>query len=215
MVGSPCDDSDATISNNIITGNTGYLLGGGIWVQRGAPRIQYNRIQNNIAGCAGRLRARRRDRNGRCRAAVPCSATSSLAILSPAAEHRMAAESTSLRGGGPVLLANNTIVANAINGVRATSNITLVNNIIVTHPVGVSASATVNTSYNIYFGNTTNAQGFALSGTDLTVNPQLTANYHLNAGIACHRCGHAHERAESRHRPRAARDDRPLRHLQD
>src|SRR4051794_4187704 len=46
-------DSDATISNNIITGNTGYLLGGGIWVQRGAPRIQYNRIQNNTADGQG------------------------------------------------------------------------------------------------------------------------------------------------------------------
>ena len=42
-------DSDATISNNIITGNIGYLLGGGIYVQRGTPRIQYNRIQNNTA----------------------------------------------------------------------------------------------------------------------------------------------------------------------
>ena len=71
-----------------------------------------------------------------------------------------------------------------MNGIHADSNITLVNNIITTHPVGVAVGAgvTVKTSYNIYFGNTTNAQGFFLSGTDLTVNPQLTANYHLNAG---------------------------------
>src|SRR6185503_19497614 len=88
-----------------------------------------------------------------------------------------------VNGGGPVLLANNTFVGNTVNGVHADSGgIILVNNIIMTHPVGVSAGATTNTSYNIYFGNTTNAQGFALSGTDLTVNPQLTANFHLNPG---------------------------------
>ena len=63
-------------------------------------------------------------------------------------------------GGGPVILANNTIVGNAVNGVHADFGITLVNNIIMTHPVGVSAGATTNTSYNIYFGNTTNTQGF-------------------------------------------------------
>lgn len=40
-------DSNAVISNNLITGNVAYLLGGGIWVQRGAPLIAGNRIENN------------------------------------------------------------------------------------------------------------------------------------------------------------------------
>jgi parallel beta-helix repeat protein len=40
-------DSNAIVSNNIISGNTAFLLGGGIWVQRGAPTIQNNQIRNN------------------------------------------------------------------------------------------------------------------------------------------------------------------------
>ena len=173
-------DSDATISNNIITGNVGYLLGGGIWVQRGAPRIQFNRIQENVADAQGAFA-----QGG----GIGMEAASGSVLSNIIANNTFTGGGTVngggvdiTSGGGPVLLANNTIVGNTVNGVRAASSITLVNNIIMTHPVGVSATATVNTSYNIYFGNTTNAQGFSLSGTDLTVNPQLTGNHHLSAG---------------------------------
>ena len=31
----------------MITGNLGYLLGGGVWVQNGAPVLQNNHIENN------------------------------------------------------------------------------------------------------------------------------------------------------------------------
>ena len=173
-------DSDSTISNNIITGNIGYLLGGGIWVQRGVPRIQYNRIQNNTADAQGAF----------AQGGGIGMEGAGGSVLSNIIANNTFIGGTTVNGGGidtssggdPVLLANNTIVGNAVNGVHADFGITLVNNIIMTHPVGVSAGATTNTSYNIYFGNTTNTQGFSLSGTDLTVNPQLTANYHLNAG---------------------------------
>jgi parallel beta-helix repeat protein len=40
-------NSNAIVSNNTITGNIAYLLGGGIWVQNGAPLLQGNRIENN------------------------------------------------------------------------------------------------------------------------------------------------------------------------
>ena len=40
-------NSDAIISHNIITDNSGYFLGGGVWVQNGAPRLEYNRIEYN------------------------------------------------------------------------------------------------------------------------------------------------------------------------
>jgi hypothetical protein len=172
-------DSDATISNNVVTGNTGYLLGGGIYVQRGSPRIQYNRIQNNIADAQGNFA------NG---GGIELEGATASVISNIIANNSFINVANATGGGvdvnfgGPVLLANNTVYGNSINGIRATGNIILVNNIIMNHPVGVSATATVNTSYNIYFGNTTNAQGFSLSGTDLTVNPQLTADYHLNAG---------------------------------
>ena len=172
-------DSDATISNNIITGNIGYLLGGGIYVQRGTPRIQYNRIQNNTADGQG---------NFALGGGIEMETAAGLVRSNIIANNTFTGGGTmngggvDINGGGPVILANNTIVGNAINGVHADIAVTLVNNIVMTHPVGVSAGATTTTSYNIYFGNTTNTQGFPLSGTDLTVNPQLTADYHLNAG---------------------------------
>jgi hypothetical protein len=42
-------DTNATVSHNVVTGNHGYLFGGGIWVQRGAPRLEANRIEGNLA----------------------------------------------------------------------------------------------------------------------------------------------------------------------
>ncbi|HEU0209640.1 MAG TPA: FG-GAP-like repeat-containing protein [Candidatus Udaeobacter sp.] len=171
-------DSDATISNNIISGNTGYLLGGGIYVQRGIVRIQYNRIQNNTADGQNNFALgggiEMETAAGSLRSNVIANNTFTVGGTKTGG-------GVDINGGGPVVLANNTIVGNAINGVNASIALTLVNNIVMTHPVGVSAGATTTTSYNIYFGNTTNTQGFALSGTDLTVNPQLTSDYHLNA----------------------------------
>ena len=46
-------DSDATIRNCVVSGNRSFLLGGGIWVQRGAPRIERSRIEGNIADSGG------------------------------------------------------------------------------------------------------------------------------------------------------------------
>jgi len=46
-------DSDATVRNSIITGNQGFLYGGGIFVQRGAPSILNNQITNNTVTPGG------------------------------------------------------------------------------------------------------------------------------------------------------------------
>lgn len=40
-------DSNALIISNTIRNNTAFLLGGGVWVQRGAPVLQDNQITNN------------------------------------------------------------------------------------------------------------------------------------------------------------------------
>jgi predicted outer membrane repeat protein len=40
-------DSDALLISNTIHHNAAFLLGGGIWVQRGGPVLQGNRIENN------------------------------------------------------------------------------------------------------------------------------------------------------------------------
>jgi hypothetical protein len=42
-------DSDALVRNNVITNNVSYFLGGGVWVQRGAPTLERNRIDHNRA----------------------------------------------------------------------------------------------------------------------------------------------------------------------
>src|SRR6185503_16381480 len=42
-------DSDALVRNNVITNNVSYFLGGGVWVQRGAPTLEGNRIDHNRA----------------------------------------------------------------------------------------------------------------------------------------------------------------------
>ena len=46
-------DSDAIVRNNIISGNVAALLGGGIWIQRGAPLLENNRIENNLSSGDG------------------------------------------------------------------------------------------------------------------------------------------------------------------
>jgi cysteine-rich repeat protein len=45
--------SNATVRNCIVTDNRAYLFGGGIWVQSGAPRIEGNRIEGNVASFGG------------------------------------------------------------------------------------------------------------------------------------------------------------------
>ena len=41
--------SNAVLRGNVITGNSAFLLGGGVWVQTGAVRLERNRIENNTA----------------------------------------------------------------------------------------------------------------------------------------------------------------------
>lgn len=41
-------DSNALIISNTIENNVAFLLGGGVWVQRGAPVLQGNQIRNNL-----------------------------------------------------------------------------------------------------------------------------------------------------------------------
>ncbi len=41
------NDSNALISNNVISDNVAYLFGGGAWVQRGAPHFENNQVEYN------------------------------------------------------------------------------------------------------------------------------------------------------------------------
>ncbi len=46
-------NSDAVVINNTIRGNRAFLLGGGIWVQNGAPSLEGNRIEDNLSDGLG------------------------------------------------------------------------------------------------------------------------------------------------------------------
>ena len=48
-------DSNATVRNCVVTNNRASLFGGGIWVQRGTPRFERNRIENNAVVGDGAL----------------------------------------------------------------------------------------------------------------------------------------------------------------
>jgi hypothetical protein len=84
----------------------------------------------------------------------------------------------------PGTMTNNTIVNNGDRGIDTVSPLTLTNNIIMSNTVGVYTVSpyTVTETYNDFYANDTNAQGFTLDPTDLTVNPHLTADYHLSPG---------------------------------
>ncbi len=174
--------SDATISNNVISGNTGYLLGGGIWVQNGAPRIQYNRIQNNTASSGGGTVLG----GGIELENTQASVVSNIIANNTLSGSPVYGGGIDISGGGPVTLANNTITNNNAQGVTTNATLTVFNSIITNQEIGISTTApavTVNSTYNIYFGNTLDNFGFTLGGTDMPgVDPQLTADFHLNAG---------------------------------
>ena len=42
-------DSHALVISNTIRGNSAFFLGGGIWVQRGAPQLAGNRVEDNLS----------------------------------------------------------------------------------------------------------------------------------------------------------------------
>jgi hypothetical protein len=46
-------DSNALVRDNVVTGNRAFLFGGGIWVQRGAPRLEGNRVEDNAVTDGG------------------------------------------------------------------------------------------------------------------------------------------------------------------
>lgn len=101
-------NSDALISNNIITGNIGYLLGGGVWVQNGAPTLLNNRIENNhimpgSGGWGGGVELEN------TRAALIGNVIAGNAI----SDSYGYGGGVAVQSGGPVTLTGNTIINNA------------------------------------------------------------------------------------------------------
>jgi hypothetical protein len=101
-------DSDAWVRHNVITGNVGFLLGGGIWAQRGAPYIENNRIENNRVTPSG----------GASGGGIELESTQATVVGNIIANNVVSSSTgygggIAIEGGGPVTLDGNTIAANA------------------------------------------------------------------------------------------------------
>lgn len=100
-------NSDAIISHNTITDNVAYFLGGGIWVQNGAPRIENNRIEYNRVAPSGAAYGGGIELEG-------TRATLANNLIA----HNIVSSTTgygggvAIEGGGPVTIAGNTILSN-------------------------------------------------------------------------------------------------------
>jgi hypothetical protein len=86
--------------------------------------------------------------------------------------------------GSPGWIVNNTIANNKGQGIRFASAITITNNIIMGQTTGISRTlaAPVTAIYNDFYNNTTHQRGFNLDPSNIVINPQLNASFHLNAG---------------------------------
>ena len=141
-------DSDALVVGNVITDNIGYLYGGGVWVQRGGPTLQNNRIADNRVTDGG-------DGGGvelEDTQAVLSGNTVSGNVLS---DTTGLGGGIAVLGGGPVLLSGNQVLSNtaAITGSGQAWG------------GGVAAQGvTVTLSGNLIAGNLAHARSFGYGG---------------------------------------------------
>ncbi len=172
--------SNAVLRRNVISNNSAYLFGGGVWIQGGAPWLDRNRIEDNTAVGDGSVGGGVMLENS------PATLTSNVI-----ARNHLSGVAT--LGGGVGIYAtdarvvNNTLADNDAHGVYANQPLVLSNNIVSGHPVGLdlqtcpAACATATVSFNDFFGNTADTAGWTLDGSNLLANPLLTADQHLTA----------------------------------
>ena len=180
-----CTGSDATISNNTITGNTANV-GGGVYCTRGSPTISNNTIRGNMASAGG----------GGIRCTGGYATISNNTITgntsnggggiecrsgSPTISNNTITGNTGVAGGGGIWSSNssptivNTIIAFNSSGIRKTgSNLPVLRN-------------------NCFYGNTAYNYSDVTdpTGTDgnISIDPKLLAadfgDVHLTAGSPC------------------------------
>jgi len=109
-------NSNAVVSNNIISGNVAYLLGGGVWVQNGAPLLGHNQIVNNRAMPGGVP-------NGGGVMLENTRATLSNNLIAGNVVSASAGYGggVAIEGGGPVTLNGDTILGNAAAIITSTT----------------------------------------------------------------------------------------------
>lgn len=101
-------DTDAILRNNTIHGNVAFLLGGGVWVQRGAPRLENNRIENNSVTPGGGAYGGGIELEG-----TQATLTGNIIISNVVSSSIGYGGGVAVDGGGPVVLVNNMISGNA------------------------------------------------------------------------------------------------------
>ncbi len=151
--------------------------GGGLYAFNSSIRLDATRVENNCAantpfyGLGG----------GLAFVNSPYTLTNALIINNYSFGNDTAVGGLHAGANSPGLVVNNTLANNHGQGIRTASPLTLTNNIIMGHTTGVSLTAAVPVSvtYNDFYNNTTNQRGFALDITNIVINPDLDANYHL------------------------------------
>ena len=198
------------IAGNHANGNILFGNGGGLAVYSSTLSLQGGQILNNLTAinCEGyggglyasnsslTLNAARLNNN--CAANTPFYGLGGgLAFFnSPypltnavVAKNRAFGNDTSVGGlyadvNSPGWIVNNTFANNRGQGIRIAAPITVTNNIIMGHTTGISLTASVAVSaiFNDFYNNTTHQRGFSLNSSNIVINPQLDASYHLSAG---------------------------------
>ena len=165
--------SHDTVQNNIASNNN---LGfeGGLMLEEAQATLDAVRVTNNHAYSVGGLAFV----GGSLGNPSIYTITNSLVTNNSATIYGGAVADEFSRG----TMTNNTFVNNGDVGIHTQSPLTLTNTIIMSHTIGISTTTAITETYNDFYANTTNAQGFTLDPTDLTVTPHLTADYHLSAG---------------------------------
>jgi hypothetical protein len=166
------------LNNQTAINYEGY--GGGLYAQ--ASRISLNavRVQNNYASNSPAYGAG----GGLAFFSSPFTITNAILVHNYSYNNDSAVGGLYASANSPGLLVNNSFVNNDGQGIRSAASITLTNNIIMGHTTGISLTGSVaaNVAYNDFFNNAANQKGFTLNNTNIVINPQLDASYHLQAG---------------------------------
>jgi hypothetical protein len=109
--------SDALLRGNVITGNQGYFLGGGLYITGGATRLLGNRIEDNaVVGQPGS------SGGGVLLEGTRAVLIDNVITGNAAAEDTDFGGGVGIQGGGPVVLQNNRIEGNQAGGLNLTGD---------------------------------------------------------------------------------------------
>jgi len=166
------------IVNNSVSQNCeGY--GGGLYAFNSSISLDAVRVQTNCAantpfyGLGG----------GLAFVNSPYTLTNNLIVQNYSFGNDTAVGGLYASANSPGLIVNNSIVNNRGQGIRSAAPLTLTNNLIMSQTTGISLTAAVPVSvtYNDFYANTTHQRGFALDVTNIVINPQIDADFHLQS----------------------------------